>query len=583
MPRKNRKEENLIRWEVWDKASFERARKERKPVLLYLYAKWCSSCRTVENFLFNDTEIANKIIQNYVPIKVDADVRPDINDRYNFGFPTFALLTDSGYVVAYSNSTNYNEIKDMLESFLTIYKGLENELSNIHNEDMNSEKIADMMLAPPVAWENSMNDMVELDVAGMLAKTFDEKNGGFGQEPKFPLPEAIDFLIYQYNKRSQEEHIKMVVKTLEGIMEGLYDKIDGGFFRYSVTADWRSPKFEKLLNENAKLISNYIHAYEITKDNRFWAIAEGAIGYVLKHLYDEKSMRFYGSQAADETYYRLGKEHRVLNHAPEIDFNSYTSASALFCCTLLHASYVFENENYRTIALQALKNMLDNVFDENIGVYHLFDGKNKEVAGLLTDNAYFAYALLDAYEVTGNRIWRDAAVSILNFVDVTLKRKGDGYIDCPITRDSIGRLRIRRTPLLENSLVAYAHSRLGYHLNSENHISNAKEVLSTFITKYLDFGIFSPMYAQACAIIAEPILITISGKNDDEKCKKFIEESMRTFEPRKVVKRKEKEDDANVLITKIAKNSETNFGPFFEIEDFRNALNEVRKNFKNSF
>jgi uncharacterized protein YyaL (SSP411 family) len=370
----------------------------------------------------------------------------------------------------------------------------------------------------------------------------------------------------------------MLVKTLEGIMDGLYDKIDGGFFRYSVTADWRNPKFEKLLNENAKLIANYIHLFEITKDNRFWAIAEGAIGYVLKHLYDDKSNRFYGSQASDETYYRLGKEQRVPSVVPAIDFNSYTGASALFCSTLLHASYVFENENYRTIAVHAIKNMLDNVFDENIGVYHVFDGKNKEVAGLLTDNAYFANALIDTYEVSGDRIWRDAAVSILNFVDVTLKRKGDGYIDCPINSESIGRLGIRRTPLLENSLVAYAHSRLGYHLNSEKHISNAKEILSTFITKYLDFGIFSPMYAQASALIAEPIIITVVGKNNDEKCKKFIEESMRIFDPRKVVKRKEKDEDANVLITKVEKNIETNYGPFFELEDFRNALTEVRKN-----
>jgi len=590
IPRKSEKEENKIskiRWEGWDKSAFERARIENKPVLLYLYAKWCSGCRKVENFVFNDGEVAKKIELNYVPIKVDADVRPDINDRYNFGFPTFAFLTHSGDVVAFSNTTDGNEIKEMLDNFLTLYKNLENESIKISDDGNEVDEITDMMLAPMISWENSMCEMVELDVAGMLAKTFDEKNGGFGQEPKFPLPEAVDFLIYLYAKRGITEHIKMVVKTLEGIMDGLYDKIDGGFFRYSLTADWHTPKFEKILNENAKLIGNYIHAFETTKDNRFWAIAEGAIGYVLTHLYDDKEKRFYGSQASDETYYHLGKEHRkeernpsLAPPAPPIDFNSYTCSNALFCSTLLHASYVFENENYRTIALSVLRNMLNNVFDEEKGVYHVFDGKNKEVAGLLIDNAYFANALLDAYEATGERDWRDDAVSILNFVDRTLKRKDDGYIDCPITRESIGRLGIRRTPLLENSLLAYAQCRLGYLLNIEKHISNAKEVLSSFITKYLDFGIFSPMYAQVGALLAEPIIITIVGKSEDAKCKKFVEETMKVFEPRKVVKRKEKDEVAHGLITKggcSEKDGETNFGPFFEIEEFTNALNEVRK------
>ncbi len=528
---------NAIKWREWDRSSFERARVDDKLVMLYVGVKWCYLCRMVENTALVDDEVIKIINDRFVPIKVDADRRPDIGERYGLGgFPTIAVLAYSGDVLGGGRYVYPSEIRDMLCALSEAYRHIPAEEKNAFSTPQGSA-LLDMMSAPRIEWEDSMSEMIELDVAGLLATTFDAANGGFGSEPKFPLTEALDFLLYQYRKRRSPEHLAMVVKTLDGIANGLYDKIDGGFFRYSMTANWLMPRYEKLLDVNARLIMNFLRAFEVTGEGRFWTVADSSIGYALAHLYDEKERRFYGSQAADETYYRLGREQRGPSNAPSVDKATYTDSSAMMISSMLYASAVLENANYRKIALESLAELINNSFNDSHGAYHVYEDGNRSLPGMLRDNAYLANALIDAYEATGERAWIEHAASTLNFMNKYLKVEGDGYNDrpnCVLVEDDIGMLSMRRTPMLENSIAAIAYARLGWLLDDERYLSNARDVLSSFVSRYVDFGIFSPMYAQAAPLLAEPIFVTYEGLDDDN-VKGLLAESMRIFDPRKVV------------------------------------------------
>jgi len=133
------------------------------------------------------------------------------------------------------------------------------------------------------------------NVVEATRSAYDGEHGGFGTAPKFALPDTIE-LAMAVGQGSQDESLLDIARhTLTAMIEkGLYDPIDGGFFRYSTTADWTQPHYEKLLDSNARLLSTCLHAGQLFEEPLFWQTARGTIAYLEAHLRDE-SGAFAGS------------------------------------------------------------------------------------------------------------------------------------------------------------------------------------------------------------------------------------------------------------------------------------------------
>lgn len=176
------------------------------------------------------------------------------------------------------------------------------------------------------------------DVLGYVAASFDPVYGGFGDAPKFPQTDSLELALTQYWYTGDNGLLTMIMKTLDRMAEGgMYDREEGGFFRYSTTRDWNVPHYEKMCEDNARLLSTYLHAYQATGREEYRKLVSEIAQYVNLTLSDQSIGGFYGSQDADEEYYKLRKSERANVDRPYVDKTIYTNWNGLMIRAYLEA------------------------------------------------------------------------------------------------------------------------------------------------------------------------------------------------------------------------------------------------------
>lgn len=512
-----------IQWKEWSKEAFDLAKKLDKPVLLDLSAVWCHWCHVMDTTSYSDPEIIKRINEDYIPIRVDTDQRPDISERYNFGgYPTTAFLTPRGEVIVGGTYIPPETLKRVLKQVLDLHKkkGKEKPKAKRVEEPFKPQKVK---LEESIIW----------NIAYYIASDFDNEFGGFGSESKFPSPDAIDLSLFMYGYTDNKGFLKIATKTLEGIIEGLEDKVEGGFYRYSVARNWKVPHYEKMLETNAGLIMNSLHLYDQTRDDIYRDSAERALEYVNKNLQDDLG-GFYGSQDADEEYYKLSLEQRAPRASPHIDRTIYANWSAMMIITFLEAYSVLENEDYLRIAIKSIESLLGRCYRKGEGMYHYFDSKAR-IQDLLTDQVYTASCLIKASEVTGNNKYIQYALDIADYTIKTLGDASGGFFDKVFDPEEIGALRLQQKPLIENSVASECLVKLSQFTGREDYLSKAESTLSHLSAVYQKYGILASRYALAVLLFLQPVQIVIVGSKDSRRVKEFIQKSIKPYDPRKTI------------------------------------------------
>jgi hypothetical protein len=300
-----------VRWHAWGEAAFALAQAEDKPILLDIGAVWCHWCHVMDRESYEDPEIAALINEHFVAVKVDRDERPDVDARYQAavsaisgqgGWPLTAFLTPDGrpyfggtYIprddrygrpgigrVLLAMAEVWRERRDeALETAGSVMAAIE------HNESFSSRGGA-LSLA-----------LVDKIAASIVAQ-FDPRNGGFGSQPKFPHPAALDLLLEAANSRNNARAREAFTTTLERMARGgVYDQLAGGFHRYSVDERWVVPHFERMLYDNTELLRNYVHGYQSLVREDFAEIAREIVGWLDATMTDRERGGFYASQDAD--------------------------------------------------------------------------------------------------------------------------------------------------------------------------------------------------------------------------------------------------------------------------------------------
>jgi Highly conserved protein containing a thioredoxin domain len=172
-----------INWNDWSKEVFERSRKERKLVLLSLSAVWCHWCHVMDETTYSEPEIIKIINENFIPVRVDVDKRPDIAERYNFGgYPTFAFLNSNGNIILGGTYVPPEQFKELLKEVINLAK----------NEELNKEEIS-IVRNLYKSTEAEPNKKIIWDILDLVVTMYDKIYGGFGIQPKFPISDAIFF------------------------------------------------------------------------------------------------------------------------------------------------------------------------------------------------------------------------------------------------------------------------------------------------------------------------------------------------------------------------------------------------------
>jgi uncharacterized protein YyaL (SSP411 family) len=497
-----------VQWLDWSKESFEKARAEGKPILLDIKGSWCHWCHVMDETSYSDPAIVDALNKKFVSIRVDTDKRPDVNRRYNMGgWPTTAFLDSDGKIITGGTYIPPEQLREVIRSVLDMYA-------------KNKGKIRSKLEPPrvPKATTEPLTESIAKDIATSIAVNFDIDYGGFGFEPKFPQTDSLEYALLRYRYHGEREMLTVVNRTLEKMGKGgLYDHVGDGFFRYSTTRDWTIPHFEKMAEDNARLLATYLKAYQVTGNPFFKERTEGILRYVQSKLADLKDGGFYGSQDADEEYYKLGLDERQKCKAPSIDRTFYTNYNVLFVSSYFLAGAVLNNPEYTKFALKTLERVV-GTRDSEGALPHHFGVDVSALKGLLVDHALTLHALVDAYEHTGNWEHIETAKKLLDYSIRTLgDETGGGFYDIPEQSAAIGELRARDKPMDENSAMATAMLRLSWITGYDTYERLAEKTLRLFASEYEKFGIMAAPYALALEFLLNgPVGITILGSKSKE-------------------------------------------------------------------
>jgi uncharacterized protein YyaL (SSP411 family) len=302
-----------IHWQEWGPEAFAQATREDKPVLLDIGAVWCHWCHVMDRESYEDETLAPLINEHFVAVKVDRDERPDVDSRYQAavqaisgqgGWPLTAVLTPDGRPffggTYFPRHDRYGRpgIERLLLTMSDVWKSKREEALESAGSIIAAIEHGEAFAGRGGSLSPAITDKL---VQSAIVQ-FDPHNGGFGAQPKFPHPAALDLLLDAATRKGNAKAREVALVTLTKMADGgIYDHVGGGFHRYSVDERWVVPHFEKMLYDNAGLLANYVHAWQSFPYPVFSTVVRESVAWMDGWLTDRQNGGFYGSQDADMT------------------------------------------------------------------------------------------------------------------------------------------------------------------------------------------------------------------------------------------------------------------------------------------
>lgn len=510
-PRPNRAGD--IAWREWGPDAFADAKGQDKPILLAISAVWCHWCHVMDETSYSDPQVIAMINERYVPVRVDNDERPDVNRRYNMGgWPTTAFLTPDGEIIHGGTYVPPETMRAYVQQVADVWRDKREELQARVREIQETEKEKERgaSAAGELSWT-----IVE-SVGSLIRGQYDPKFGGFGREPKFPQPKLLRFVLDEYRRHAYPELATMLHKTLAAMASGgMYDQIEGGFFRYSTTRDWSVPHFEKMLEDNSELLSVYAEAHRTFPDAGYERIIRDVVRYLDAVLWRDDVKAFSGSQDADEHYFTLGAAERAKHGAPFVDTRLYTGWNALAASACFASSTALADGPLRQRGREVIRSIATRLTVDT-HVMHFDAGGGAQLPDLLTDLAACLAAAIDSYETGDHPAGLPGAVYLATWLRERLEDpQGGGFWDAP-EREELGRVTRREKPIEDNAVAADGFLRLSALTGDDSWREASVRALRGFVGEYRQWGQFAAAYASAVArALTEPLTIAVVGPDND--------------------------------------------------------------------
>jgi uncharacterized protein len=479
---------NPVDWYEWGEAALQRSKKEDKPILLSIGYSSCHWCHVMAHESFENNDIAQLMNEHFICIKLDREERPDIDQIYmealqamgqNGGWPLNIFLTPEQkpfFGGTYFPPKNWAQLLLQLN---IAFKSKRKEIEDSATDLCNHLSVSDLQRFKNVPTENGITTTTLDAMFHLLESRFDFVNGGIDKAPKFIMPSVWLFLARYYHISKKEKALEMLNLTLKKIAAGgIYDQLGGGFARYSVDGEWFAPHFEKMLYDNAQLISLYSEAYSLTKEETYKRVVYETINWLEQEMTSRQGGFFSALDADSEgeegkfytwtksdldnldarerglllTYYGVTNsgnwEHgknilkrdsevelpveikklsekmldlRAKRTRPSLDDKILVCWNCMAIQGLVDAYRAFGDGHFLNLAENAIQFIEANLISGN-SIYRSYKEKRSAITGFIDDYAFLIQAYTSLYQTTFNEKYAEKAkqwcqITIDNFFD----------------------------------------------------------------------------------------------------------------------------------------------------------------------
>ncbi len=513
---------NPVNWMPWGDAAFEKAKAEKKLVLVSIGYSSCHWCHVMEKESFENEEIAAIMNKNFICVKVDREERPDVDQVYmnavelmtgGGGWPLNCFTLPDGKPIQGGTYYQPEQWIELLNNLAYKYEKSPKEVERFAENLTKGIQQDELVTVPKVGIQFSQ---VTLDSLVNNWKPFlDTTEGGNLQEIKFPLPNNLEFMQqYAYHDKDSAlmKHVDLTLKKMA--LGGIYDQIGGGFARYSTDARWKVPHFEKMLYDNAQLISLYSHAYKRTKDPLYKQVVYQTLGWAQREMMTP-SGAFYSALDADSE----GEEGKFYVWTKEelqkvLDPTEYKLAEEFYSVGikgLWEENYILlrgmDNVAYAQSKGMDLKSLNQQIKTIN---KKLLAARNNRIRPGLDDksltswNAMMIVGLLDAYQVFGEPLFLKGALMNSQWIEKSQLSK-DGKL---LHTFKNGQAKINGF-LEDYCFTIEAYIKLYEVTFDEKHLKKADQMAQYAITHFYDqqSGMFYFSSDQEGSLIARKMEI----------------------------------------------------------------------------
>lgn len=449
---------NPVEWYPWSNEALQKAKQESKPILISIGYAACHWCHVMERESFEDEATAELMNEHFVNIKIDREERPDLDHIYmdavqamtgSGGWPLNVFLTPDAkpfYGGTYFPPVRAYNRASWKETLLGVVDAFKNKR---HEIDSQAENLTEHLTQSNSFGLQKPGDQKDLfskekcnEAFGNIMKSADKVWGGFGNAPKFPQSFSIQFLLrYHYvnniqlstslktsgqNEKEKDEALQQALLSLNKMIDGgIYDQVGGGFARYSTDTEWLAPHFEKMLYDNALLISVISEAYQLTKREYYKEVIEETMEFIQREMLHEQK-GFYSALDADSE----GEEGKFYVWQKD-EIELLLGEDAPVFCSYYDTT---EKGNWEGKNILRVKKQLELFASENnIDVKALKELSQKGKAKLLEERTHRIRPLLDdkiilgwnalmnsacskAFGATGNDKYRQLAIDNMEFL-----------------------------------------------------------------------------------------------------------------------------------------------------------------------
>lgn len=439
--------QNPVDWYPWGEAALQKAKDEGKPILVSIGYAACHWCHVMERESFEDKETAAIMNKHFINIKIDREERPDLDHIYmdavqamsgSGGWPLNVFLTPDkkpfygGTYFPPQAVMNRLSWKDVLLSVANAFANKRPEIeaqANSLTGHLQQANAFGITITENAQWLN----LEQADIAcANLLKVADKQWGGFGKTPKFPQTFSIQYLLRYYfvNKKHDEslaQHaLQQALLSLDKMISGgIYDQLGGGFARYSTDKEWLAPHFEKMLYDNALLISVLCEAYQITQKRKYKIVVEETIAFVERELMHPQG-GFYAALDADSE----GVEGKFYVWSFE-EVNEILGNDAKLFCEYYDITPQGNWEHANILRVLKPVDEVSKSYNKTVeetetilqsGKEKLFAARESRIRPALDDkiilswNALMNTALSKAYAATGNEHYKNLVIKNMQFL-----------------------------------------------------------------------------------------------------------------------------------------------------------------------
>jgi len=430
---------NPVNWKAWSPTTLEEAKKENKLLLISVGYSACHWCHVMEHESFEDSLVAVTMNSKFINVKVDREERPDVDQVYmnavqlmtgSGGWPLNVIALPDGRPVwggTYFRKTQWIEtLEKIAELYQREPETLKEYASKLEEGMTQMDMVVSNSNAPEFKEEFAQNAI------NNWSKQFDTKKGGLNSAPKFMMPNNYHYLLRSAYQNKDQDLMTYVETTLKNIAYGgVYDHIGGGFSRYSVDAKWHVPHFEKMLYDNAQLVSLYADAYQITKNPLYKTVVEETLEFTKRELTNSDGT-FYSALDADSktpegeleegAFYVWTKDELKTLLGGDYDlFSDYYNINNYGLWE--HGNYVLIRKDSNKDIVEKFK-ITEIVLEEKLKNWKtlLLTEREKRARPRLDDkiltswNALMLKAYVDAYRVFSNDTYLQTAITNATFI-----------------------------------------------------------------------------------------------------------------------------------------------------------------------